>query len=73
MHGSGWQIMMIIICRASVNGLTNIMSFILSVNRHVLKRIKQSAEKSVSQTGGKDLEILIGYLVLLHDHLGRSE
>ena len=42
---------------------------ILSVNRHALKRIKQSAEKSVSQAGGKDLEIPIGNLVLLHDHL----
>ena len=42
---------------------------ILAVNRHTLKRIKQSAEKSVSQAGGKGLEILIGNLVLLHDHL----
>ena len=33
-----------------------------------MKRIKQSAEKSVSQAGGKDLTILIGNLVLLHDH-----
>ena len=42
---------------------------ILAVNRHALKRIKQSAEKSVSQAGGKALEISIGNLVLLHDHL----
>ena len=42
---------------------------ILAVNRHALKRIKQSAEKSVSWAGGKDLEILIGNLVLLSDHL----
>ena len=41
---------------------------ILAVNRHALKRIKQSAEKSVSQAGGKDLEIPIGNLVLLPDH-----
>ena len=41
---------------------------ILAVNRHALKRIKQSAEKSVSQAGGKDLKIPIGNLVLLHDH-----
>ena len=41
---------------------------ILAVNRHALKGIKQSAEKSVSQAGGKDLEIPIGNLVLLCDH-----
>ena len=41
---------------------------ILAVNRCALKRIKQSVEKSVSQAGGKALEILIGNLVLLHDH-----
>ena len=42
---------------------------ILAVNRQVLKRIKTSAEKSVSQAGGKALEIPIGNLVLLCDHL----
>ena len=41
---------------------------ILAANRHALKRIRQSAEKSVSWAGGKDLEIPIGNLVLLHDH-----
>ena len=41
---------------------------ILAENRCALKRIKQSAEKSVSQAGGKALEIPIGNLVLLHDH-----
>ena len=41
---------------------------ILAVNRCALKRIRQTVEKSVSQTGGKDLEIPIGNLVLLHDH-----
>ena len=41
---------------------------LLAANRHALKRIKQSAEKSVTWAGGKDLEILIGNLVLLHDH-----
>ena len=41
---------------------------ILVANRHALKRIKQSAEKSVSQARGKDLEIPMGNLVLLHDH-----
>ena len=41
---------------------------ILAVNRHALKRIKQSAEKSVTWPGGKDLKIPIGNLVLLHDH-----
>ena len=30
--------------------------------------MKLSAEKSVSQTGGKALSILKGNLVLLHDH-----
>ena len=33
-----------------------------------LKRIKTSAEKSVSQAEGKALNIPIGNLVLLHDH-----
>ena len=42
---------------------------ILAVNRCALKRIKQSVEKSVSQQEGKALEIPIGNLVLLHDHL----
>ena len=42
---------------------------ILAANRHALKRVKQSAEKSVSQAGGKDLKIPISNLVLLHDHL----
>ena len=47
---------------------------ILAVNRHALKRIKQSVEKPVSWAGGKDLEIPIGNLVLLHDHLeGRNK
>ena len=41
---------------------------ILAANRHALKRIKQSVEKSVSWARGKDLEIPIGNLVLLHDH-----
>ena len=41
---------------------------ILAVNRCALKRIKQSAEKSVSQAGGRELKIPIGNLVLLHDH-----
>ena len=39
-----------------------------AANRGALKRIKQSAEKSVSWEGGKALEIQIGNLVLLHDH-----
>ena len=41
---------------------------ILPVNRWALKRIKTSAEKLVSGAGGKAPEILIGNLVLLHDH-----
>ena len=41
---------------------------ILAGNRHVLKRSKQSVEKSVTHAGGKDLEIPIGNLVFLHDH-----
>ena len=41
---------------------------ILAANRRALKRIKQSVEKSVYWAGGKDLEIPIGNLVLLHDH-----
>ena len=42
---------------------------ILAVNRHALKGIKQSVEKSAAWAGGKDLKIPIGNLVLLHDHL----
>ena len=34
-----------------------------------LKRIKQSAEKSVSWVGGKALKIPIGNFILLHGHL----
>ena len=41
---------------------------ILAANRRALKRIKQSAEKSVSRARGKDLKIPMGNLVLLHDH-----
>ena len=41
---------------------------ILAMNRHALKRIKQSAEKLVSLAGGKTLKIPIGNLVLLFDH-----
>ena len=41
---------------------------ILAANRWALKRMKLSAEKSVSQAGGKALSIPIGNLVLLHDH-----
>ena len=41
---------------------------ILAANRHTLKRIKQSAEKSVFRAGGKDLEIPMGNLVLFRDH-----
>ena len=44
------------------------LELILATNRHALKRIKQSVEKSVYQTGGKALKIPIGNLVLLHDH-----
>ena len=39
-----------------------------AVNRWALKRMKLSAEKSVSWAGGKALNIPIGNLVLLHDH-----
>ena len=42
---------------------------ILAANWCALKRIKQCVEKSVSRAGGKDLEIPIGNLVLLCDHL----
>ena len=41
---------------------------ILAANRQALKRMKISAEKSASWAGGKALEILLGNLVLLHDH-----
>ena len=42
---------------------------LMSVNRQALKYIKQSAKKSQIRTGGKSLQILIGNLVLLRDHL----
>ena len=38
------------------------------MNRWALKRIKASAEKSVSWAGRKTLNIPVGNLVLLHDH-----
>ena len=41
---------------------------ILDANRQALKRMKISAEKSVSRAGGKALNIPIDNLVLLHDH-----
>ena len=41
---------------------------ILAANRWALKRMKISAEKSVSRVGGKALNIPIGNLVLIHDH-----
>ena len=41
---------------------------ILAANRWALKRMKMSAEKSVSRAGGKALNIPIGNLVLLSDH-----
>ena len=41
---------------------------ILAANRQALKRIKTSAEKSVSWAGGKALEIPLGNLVLLCAH-----
>ena len=62
--------MMIIILQSKCEWVNQQHELILAVNRHTLKKkIKQSVEKSVSQAGGKDLEILIGNLVLLHDHL----
>ena len=41
---------------------------ILAANRQALKRMKISAEKSVSQAGGNALNIPMGNLVLLSDH-----
>ena len=41
---------------------------ILAANRHALKKVKQSVEKSVFQAGGKTLDVPIGNLALLHDH-----
>ena len=61
--------MMIIILQSKCEWVNQQHELILAVNRHALKRIKQSVEKSVSQAGGKALKIPIGNLVLLHDHL----
>ena len=41
---------------------------ILAAKRQALKRMKTSAQKSVTWAAGKALEIPIGNLVLLHDH-----
>ena len=41
---------------------------LMSMNRQVLKHIKQSAKRSQSRTGGETLHIPIGNLVLLRDH-----
>ena len=68
MHGLGWQIVMIIICRTHVNGYNQQHELIHTVNRHALKRIEQSAQKSVSQAGHKVLDVPIDKLVLLCDH-----
>ena len=40
-----------------------------AANRLALKRMKVSVEKSVSQAGGKALDIPLGNLMLLHYHL----
>ena len=42
--------------------------FILATKRQALKRIKYSAERSVFWAGGKDLDIPLSNLLLLHDH-----
>ena len=42
--------------------------FIKAVNQHALKSIKKSAEQSALRTGGKELSIPEGNLVLLQDH-----
>ena len=39
-----------------------------AANQHVLKSIKKSAEQSALRTGGKELSIPKGNLVLLQDH-----
>ena len=68
MHGFGWEMIMTAFCKASVLGFNQQHEFILAANRWALKRMKTSAEKSVSQAGGKALEIPMGNLVLLCDH-----
>ena len=42
---------------------------LMSANKWALKHIKQSAKKSQIRTGGKLLQLAIGNLVLLRDHL----
>ena len=53
---------------ASVLWVNQQHELILAANRRALKRMKTSTEKSVSQAGGKALNIPIGNLVLLHDY-----
>ena len=42
---------------------------IMSANWHALKHIKQMSKQSVARAGGKPLQIQVGNLVLLRDHL----
>ena len=68
MHGSGWQIYSDNYWQSKCEWLNQQHELILAMNRHALKRSKQSVEKSVSQAGSKALKIPIGNLVLLCDH-----
>ena len=67
-HGLGWETIMTTFHRGKCTWVNQQHELILAVNRWALKRMKMSAEKSVSQAGGKALNIPIGNLVLLCDH-----
>ena len=67
-HGLGWEITMKTFLQSKCTWVNQQHELILAANRWALKRMKMSAEKSVSQAGGKALNIPIGNLVLLHDH-----
>ena len=59
-HGSGWQIIMTTFPQSKCTWVNQQHELILAANRWALKRMRLSAEKSVSRAGGKALSILIG-------------
>ena len=68
MHGLGWQIIMTTFSQSKCAWVYQQHELTLAANRWALKRMKVSAEKSVSWAGGKALGIPLGNLVLLCDH-----
>ena len=44
------------------------MEKLLAANKRAIKNVKATAAKNKRSVGGKDIDILPGNLVLLHDH-----